>query len=77
MSIKALAFNCSLKSAKGDETSSTDALLSQLVSQLHTFEVDTEIVRAVDHDIKPGTDHDMGDGDSWPRLRESCLRQTS
>jgi multimeric flavodoxin WrbA len=73
MSIKALAFNCSLKSAKGDETSSTDALLSQLVSQLHTFEVDTEIVRAVDHDIKPGTDHDMGDGDSWPRLRGKLL----
>jgi multimeric flavodoxin WrbA len=73
MSIKALAFNCSLKSAGGDETSSTDVLLSQLASQLHKFGVHSEIVRAVDHDIKPGTDHDMGDGDAWPRLREKLI----
>jgi hypothetical protein len=53
MPISALAFNCTLKSTKGGETSSTDALLSQLVDQLRKFDVETEIVRAVDHDIKP------------------------
>jgi multimeric flavodoxin WrbA len=35
--------------------------------------VATETVRAVDHDIKPGTDHDMGNGDEWPALREKLL----
>jgi len=73
MPINALAFNCTLKSTKGGETSSTDALLSQLVDQLRKFDVETEIVRAVDHDIKPGTDHDMGEGDAWPQLREKLL----
>jgi multimeric flavodoxin WrbA len=73
MPINALAFNCTLKSAKGGETSSTDALLSQLVDQLHKFDVKTEIVRAVDHDIRPGTGHDMGQGDAWPALREKLL----
>jgi multimeric flavodoxin WrbA len=73
MSIRALAFNCSLKSAKGSETSSTDALLSQLATQLRSFDVETEAIRAVDHDIRPGTGHDMGKGDAWPALREKLL----
>src|ERR1700742_3599215 len=73
MSIKALAFNCSLKSAKGDETSSTDALLLQLAAQLRSFDVETELIRAVDHDIRAGTGHDMGKGDAWPTLREKLL----
>src|ERR1700744_6020087 len=71
--LKALAFNCSLKSSSGGETSSTEALLSQLISQLHRNGVETEVVRAVDHDIKPGTDHDMGNGDAWPAIRTKLL----
>jgi len=71
--LKALAFNCSLKSSSGGETSSTEALLSQLISQLHRNGVETEVVRAVDHDIKPGTDHDMGNGDAWPAIRAKLL----
>jgi multimeric flavodoxin WrbA len=71
--MKALAFNCSLKSAKGGETSSTDALLLQLAAQLQRFDVDTEIIRAVDHDIRPGTEHYMGEGDGWPPLRDKLI----
>jgi multimeric flavodoxin WrbA len=73
MTLKALAFNCSLKSAKAEESSSTDALLGQLVAQLRGLDVETEVIRAVDHDIKPGTDHDMGKGDAWPALRTKML----
>src|ERR1700742_4078898 len=73
MTLKALAFNCSLKSAKAKEPSSTDALLGQLVQQLRGLDVETEVIRAIDHDIKPGTDHDMGDGDAWPALRAKLL----
>lgn len=72
MALKALAFNCSLKPASG-EPSSTEALLAQLVEQLGKLKVETEVIRAVDHDIKPGTDHDMGKGDAWPPLREKLL----
>jgi multimeric flavodoxin WrbA len=73
MPINALAFNCTLKSATGGEPSSTDALLGQLVDQLRKFDVETEVVRTVDHDIRPGTDHDMGQGDAWPALRQKLL----
>jgi multimeric flavodoxin WrbA len=71
--LKALAFNCSLKSSSSGETSSTEVLLSQLISQLHRNDVETEVVRAVDHDIKPGTNHDMGNGDAWPAIRAKLL----
>jgi multimeric flavodoxin WrbA len=73
MTLKALAFNCSLKSADAEETSSTETLLFQLVAKLQEFDVQTEVIRAVDHDIKAGTDHDMGNGDAWPALREKLL----
>ncbi len=72
MALKALAFNCSLKAATG-EPSSTEVLLEQLVEQFGKLKVETEVVRAVDHDIKPGTEHDMGKGDAWPALREKML----
>ena len=74
MTLQALAFNCSLKPEKSGETSSTEALLSQLETQLRELDVETEVVRAVHHDIKPGTDHDMGNGDAWPPLREKLLK---
>ena len=32
-----------------------------------------EIVRALDHDIKPGVTSDEGAGDAWPALRERVL----
>src|ERR1700727_1141149 len=71
--LKALAFNCSLKSSSGGETSSTEALLSQLISQLHLNGVESKVVRAVANDIKPGTDNDMGNGDAWPAIRAKLL----
>jgi multimeric flavodoxin WrbA len=73
MPMIALAFNCTLKPAKGDQTSSTEKLLGQLAAELRKLDVETEIIRAVDHDIKPGTDHDMGSGDAWPALRKKLL----
>jgi len=42
MTLKALAFNCSLKSAHAKEGSSTDTLLGQLVAQLRDLGVTTE-----------------------------------
>jgi multimeric flavodoxin WrbA len=40
---------------------------------LQRFDVETEVIRAVDHDIKPGMDHDMGNSDTWPALRAKLL----
>ena len=69
--LKVLAFNCSLKSAGGREKSSTDVLLKQLLDALATHGAKGEIIRAVDHDIKPGVKSDEGEGDAWPLLQHA------
>jgi multimeric flavodoxin WrbA len=71
--LKVLAFNCSLKSGHGREKSSTDALLNQLMDELGKLGAKGDVVRAVDHDIKPGVKSDEGAGDAWPKLRKRVI----
>jgi multimeric flavodoxin WrbA len=72
-SLKAFGFNCSLKSSKDSEKSSTDVLLRQVFDALSEHGVAGEIVRAADHNIKPGVKSDEGRGDDWPGLRKRLL----
>lgn len=69
----AFALNCSLKASGDKEKSSTDKMLSDLLSSFESHGVKGEIVRALDHDIKPGVLSDMGKGDDWPKLRKKIL----
>lgn len=71
MSLAALAVNCTLKASPA--ASSCDLLLSQVAVALQRHGVATEILRAVDHNIKPGVASDEGEGDDWPRIREKIL----
>lgn len=72
-SLKVLAFNCSLKSASNKEKSSTESLLRQLMDELEKHGAKGAIVRAVDHNIKPGVKSDEGEGDDWPALRQRVV----
>jgi multimeric flavodoxin WrbA len=69
--MKALALNCTLKRSPAD--TSTDLMLRQLAEQMATLGVETEAVRVVDLDIKPGVTADEGDGDQWPTIRAKIL----
>jgi multimeric flavodoxin WrbA len=71
--LKALALNCSLKASRSKDPSSTDALTGLLLDALAAHEIDGEIVRVADFDIRPGVSADEGDGDEWPRLRRKVL----
>jgi multimeric flavodoxin WrbA len=71
--LKVLAFNCSLKSASTKDKSSTQALLEDLLDALGKHGAAGAIVRAVDHNIKPGVMSDEGEGDDWPALRQRVL----
>lgn len=71
MALKAIAFNCTLKAGK--ETSSTELLLGQILEAMKPHDVEGEIVRLVDHDVKPGVTSDEGKGDAWPELRRKVL----
>jgi multimeric flavodoxin WrbA len=71
--LKVLAFNCSLKSAKDKEKSSTQSLLQQLMDELEKHGAKGASVRAVDHNIKAGVKSDEGEGDDWPALRQRVI----
>ncbi|WP_203716448.1 flavodoxin family protein [Asanoa siamensis] len=69
--MKALVINCTLKPSPAP--SNTEALADVVVAELRKSDVDVEVVRAVDHDIRPGVEDDMGDGDEWPAIRAKVL----
>jgi multimeric flavodoxin WrbA len=71
--LTAFALNCSLKPSSAAETSSTDKMLADLLDAFAPHGVTGEVVRALDHDIKPGVESDMGEGDDWPALREKIV----
>ena len=71
--LKVLAFNCSLKSSKAKDKSSTETLLQQLLKELEQHGGKGAVVRAVDHNIKPGVTSDEGEGDDWPALRQRVV----
>jgi len=73
MPLKAIAFNSTLKSSKAQNESSTDRMLELIVAELGKFEVETEIIRLADYNIKPGVTSDEGEGDDWPALRQRVL----
>jgi multimeric flavodoxin WrbA len=69
--LRALGLICSLKPSPADSSS---ALIAEHVfEQLREHGVECEAVRCVDHDIAPGVEADMGDGDQWPQIRQKVL----
>ncbi|WP_431790833.1 flavodoxin family protein [Microbacterium paraoxydans] len=69
--LTALAISCTLKPSPA--SSSSDLLARQLLDALAEHGVTGDLVRAVDLDIRPGVEKDMGDGDQWPALRQRVL----
>jgi multimeric flavodoxin WrbA len=69
--MRALVINCTLKPSPS--TSNTEALASVVVEALGRDGIDVEVVRAVDHDIRPGVSSDEGDGDAWPLVRAKVV----
>lgn len=70
----ALFLNCTLKAAP--EVSNTEALCNLLIDRLkaHKPDIETEIVRVVNYDVKPGVSNDEGNGDEWPAILEKVKR---
>lgn len=71
MTLTALAINCTL--TPSPDASSTELLLSQVMTALGEHDVTGSTVRLVDFDVRPGVEKDMGDGDEWPIIRERVL----
>jgi multimeric flavodoxin WrbA len=69
--MRALAINCTLKPSPAD--SNTQVLLDVVLGKLAQEGVEVETVRAVDHDVRPGVETDMGEGDEWPEIHDKLL----
>jgi multimeric flavodoxin WrbA len=69
--LRALVLNCTLKPSPAE--SSSQLLAQQVLDALAAHDVHGESIRIVDHDVKPGVEADMGNGDEWPIIRERVL----
>lgn len=69
--MKAVILNCTLKPSP--DASNSEALARVVIDALEAEDVTTETMRVVDHDVRPGVENDMSDGDEWPAIREKVL----
>ena len=69
--LRALVLSCSLK--PGSQESSSDLLGRQILDALADHDVDGDLLRVADQNIKFGVTTDEGDGDGWPAVREKIL----
>jgi multimeric flavodoxin WrbA len=69
--VRCLVLNCTLKPSPA--ASNTEALAREVVTALRERDVEVEVERVLDHDVRPGVSSDEGDGDQWPLLREKVL----
>ncbi len=69
--LHAVALACTL--SPSPKESSSVLLGQQVLDQLEKHGVSGELIRAVDHNISPGMETDMGDGDDWPAIRDKIL----
>ena len=69
--LRALALVCSLKPSPAP--SSSDLMARQVLERLARHGVIGDVVRVVDHDVRPGVEVDMGEGDAWPGIRAQLM----
>ena len=69
--LRALALVCTLNPSPA--RSSSQLLAEKVMDALCGHGVEGEVVRIVDHDVRPCVQVDMGEGDAWPGIREETL----
>jgi multimeric flavodoxin WrbA len=70
-SLRALALVCTL--TPSPDPSSSVLMAEQVLAALAEHDVEGELVRVIDHDVRPGVQLDMGDGDAWPGIRAKLM----
>ena len=69
--LTALALICSLTPSPAP--SSSELMARHVLDELATHGVSGTSLRVVDHNVMPGVQVDMGDGDAWPGIRDRIL----
>jgi multimeric flavodoxin WrbA len=69
--LRALVLVCSLK--QSSEKSSSELLGREVLTALADHDVEGEVIRVADENVKFGVSTDEGDGDGWPAIRQKLL----
>ncbi|PRH79835.1 NADPH-dependent oxidoreductase [Streptomyces solincola] len=69
--LRAVALVCTLSPSPA--SSSSQMLAEQTMAAFAEHGVTGSTIRIADHDVKPGVETDMGDGDAWPQIRAEIL----
>ena len=69
--LTALALVCSLTPSPAP--SSSELMARHVLDELSSHGVGGTSLRVVDHNVMPGVQTDMGEGDAWPGIREKIL----
>jgi multimeric flavodoxin WrbA len=69
--LRALALVCTL--SPSPTASSSQLIAEQVLEALSEHGVEGSAVRVVDHEVKPGVQLDLGDGDAWPAIRRQVM----
>lgn len=69
--LTALALCCTLKPSPS--SSSSDLLGREILTALADHDVEGELIRVVDRDVKFGVSTEEGDGDGWPQIRTRLM----
>ena len=69
--LRAVVLGCTLK--KSPAESSAELLGREVLTALADHDVDGEVIRVVDHDVRFGVTADEGDGDEWPAIRAKIM----
>ncbi|MFK0047649.1 flavodoxin family protein [Streptomyces sp. NPDC090741] len=69
--LRAVALVCTL--SPSPKRSSSQLLAEQTMAALADHGVTGKVIRIADHDVKPGVEVDMGEGDAWPEIRDTIL----
>ncbi|PSM44994.1 NADPH-dependent oxidoreductase [Streptomyces dioscori] len=69
--LRAVALVCTLSPSPA--ASSSQLLAEQTMAALGEHGVTGKVIRIADHDVRPGVQTDMGEGDAWPGIRDTIL----
>lgn len=64
--LNAVFLNCTLKPSPA--VSNTEALITKVIAWFDKYDVESEVIRVVDYNVKPGIMSDEGEGDEWPQI---------
>ncbi|GAA3935706.1 NAD(P)H-dependent oxidoreductase [Streptomyces gulbargensis] len=69
--LRAVALVCTLSPSPAP--SSSQLLAEQTMAALSEHGVTGKTIRIADHDVRPGVQIDMGEGDAWPEIRDTVM----